>query len=211
LYALPLLFPEDKAVRNITDEFMFGNSFLVAPVINPMYTAKKEGKVTQDFSSVGKRQVYLPKGSAWIDFWTGEKLQGGQELTRETPINITPLYVKAGSILPWGPDVQFASQKDWSTLEIRIYPGADASFTLYEDEKDNYNYEKGKFSTITFNWNDAARTLSISDLKGAFNGMLKNRTFQVVVITPSSNTAEKAASKVGKTVAYSGKSTTIKF
>lgn len=211
LYALPLIFPEDKAVRNITDEFMFGNSFLVAPVINPMYTAKKEGKVTQDFSSVGKRQVYLPKGSAWIDFWTGEKLQGGQELTRETPINITPLYVKAGSILPWGPDVQYASQKDWSTLEIRIYPGADASFTLYEDEKDNYNYEKGTFSTITFNWNDAARTLSIGDLKGAFNGMLKNRTFQVVVITPSTNTAEKAASKVGKTVAYSGKSNTIKF
>jgi len=211
LYALPLVFPEDKAVRNITDEFMFGSSFLVAPVINPMYTAKKDGKVTQDFSNVGKRQVYLPKGSEWIDFWTGEKLQGGQELTRETPINMTPLYVKAGSILPWGPDVQYASQKDWSTLEIRIYPGADAKFTLYEDEKDNYNYEKGKFSTIAFNWNDAARTLSIGDLKGAFNGMLKNRKFQVVVITPSTNAAEKGSGKMGKTITYNGKLKTVKL
>jgi alpha-D-xyloside xylohydrolase len=211
LYALPLIFPDDKKVRNITDEFMFGNSFLVAPVINPMYTAKKEGKVTQDFSSVGKRQVYLPNGSEWIDFWTGEKLQGGQELTRETPINMTPLYVKAGSIVPWGPDVQYAAQKDWSMLEIRLYPGANATFTLYEDEKDNYNYEQGKFSTITFNWNDAAKTLSIGDVKGSFNGMLKNRKFQVVMISPSANTAEKAAAKGGKTVAYWGKLKTIKF
>lgn len=211
LYALPLIFPEDKAVRNITDEFMFGNSFLVAPVIKPMYTARKEGKVTQDFNTIGKRQVYLPKGSAWIDFWTGQTMQGGQELTQETPINMTPLYVKAGSILPWGPDVQFAEQKDWSTLEIRVYPGADATFTLYEDEKDNYNYEKGAFSTITFNWNDAAKTLTLGALKGSFNGMLKNRKFQVVLITPSTNTAEKAAFKAGKQVAYSGKSKTIKL
>jgi alpha-D-xyloside xylohydrolase len=211
LYALPLVFPQDKALRNVTDEFMFGNAFLVAPVINPMYTAKKNGKVTQDFSSVGKRQVQLPKGSAWIDFWTGEKLEGGQELTRETPINITPLYVKAGSIVPWGPDVQYASQKDWSTLEIRVYPGADGSFTLYEDEKDNYNYEKGSFSTIAFTWNETAKTLTIGDLKGSFKGMLKNRKFQVVLVTPSSNTAEKGVAKSSKTVAYSGKTKTIKL
>ena len=204
LNALPLVFPADKAVRNVSDEFMFGNAFLVAPVINPMYTAKKDGKVSQDFSNVGKRQVYLPKGSSWVDFWTGETMQGGQVVTREAPIQVTPLYVKVGSILPWGPDVQFAAQKDWSTLGIRVYPGADATFTLYEDEKDNYNYEKGRYSTIEFTWNEAAKTLTIGDLKGGFKGMLKNRKFQVVMMTPS-------AKKIVKQVDYSGKSKTIKL
>lgn len=211
LNALPLVYPQDKNVLNCTDEFLFGNSFLVAPVIEPMYTSRKDGKVTADFGRVGKRQVYLPKGSNWIDFWTGETLTGGQSIDRETPVDLTPVYVKSGSILPWGPEVQYASQKDWSKLEIRVYPGADATFTLYEDEKDNYNYENGAFSTITFNWNDADRTLRISDCKGSFPGMLKKRIFQVVLVGPNSNPAEKSVLRAVVPVAYNGKSKTIKL
>lgn len=95
-----------------------------------------------------------------------------------------PVYVKAGSIVPWGPSVQYATEKDWDNLEIRIYPGKDATFTLYEDENDNYNYEKGIYSTITFDWNDKDRILTISDRNGAFPGMLKKRTFNVAVVSP---------------------------
>ena len=113
-------------------------------------------------------ELYLPAGTNWIDFWTGEMIKGRQIITKETPIDIMPLYVKAGSIIPIGPDVQYAEEKEWDNLEIRIYEGADGEFTLYEDENDNYNYEKGLYSTITFNWNDGSKTLTISDREGSF-------------------------------------------
>ena len=98
--------------------------------------------------------MYLPAGTNWIDFWTGTQHTGGQTISKETPLNIVPLYVKAGSILPMGPEVQYATEKKWDDLELRIYPGADGEFVLYEDENDNYNYERGQYSEIRFNWNE---------------------------------------------------------
>lgn len=118
------------------------------------------------------------------------------------------MYVKAGSVIPFGPDVQYSTQKKWDDLEIRVYPGADGSFTLYEDEFDNYNYEEGKYSEITFTWNDAVNTLSISDRTGSYPGMLKNRRFNIVKVDTSTPSGSKPAS-ASKSVTYSGKSKAI--
>lgn len=159
-------FPEDKKVIDIGDEYMFGKSILVAPVT----------------SEVRRRSLYLPEGGQWVDFWTGEKLEGGQEISREAPIDIIPLYVKAGSIIPVGPSVQFATEKSWDDLQVRIYPGADGEFTLYEDENDNYNYEKGKYTTVRMTWSDKDRKLTIHPRMGSYDGMLQHRNFRVVVV-----------------------------
>ncbi|HLP17023.1 MAG TPA: glycoside hydrolase family 31 protein, partial [Bacteroidota bacterium] len=151
--ALVMDFAQDKSALAINDEYLFGRSLLVHPVTKPMYTKiSVEGKDTinvEDFTKVKKDELYLPKGAVWYDFWTGEKHAGGATVAKETPIDILPLYVKAGSILPIGPNVQYATEKKWDQLQLRVYPGADGEFTLYEDEFDNYNYEKGKYSTIT--------------------------------------------------------------
>lgn len=211
IYALPLMFENDPKVRDINDEFMFGTSILVAPVIKPMYTGKKEEKVFEDFTTTGSREVYLPKGANWVDFWTGEKLNGGQSVIKETPINIIPLYVKEGTILPWGPKVQYAQEKKWDKLEIRIYPGANGEFSLYEDENDNYNYEKGAFSTILFKWNEQNKTLTISNRKGSFNGMIKNRTFDIILVNTKKGAGTNASTHFNATVSYSGKEKTIKL
>ena len=111
-----------------------------------------------------------------------------------------PIYVKAGSILPIGPDVQYATEKPWDNLEIRVYPGADGEFTLYEDEFDNYNYEKGAYSTITFKWDDSSRTLSVGDRKGTFPGMLDGRKFRVRIMD-GKNTPVKEATYDGAGIA----------
>ncbi len=205
-------FAHDKEVLDMDNEYMFGHSFLVRPVTDSIYTwqdANRNGHV-KDFSKVGTTKVYLPKGADWIDFWTGENHKGGQSIDREVPIDIMPVYVKAGSIVPWGPSVQYATEKNWDNLEIRVYPGQDAEFTLYEDENDNYNYEKGLRSTITFRWNDADKTLTISDREGKFPGMLKSRTFNVAVISPDNNGADLYCPKTQK-VKYSGKKKTIRL
>ncbi len=218
--ALVMDFADDKKVLDINDQFMFGKSILVAPVLEAHYTPEKivksneesgwnrnEGdnktnKPEVDFTQKKTTQVYLPDGTIWYDFWTNERFEGGQELSKETTIGTIPLYIKAGSILPIGPKVQYAEEKQWDELEIRIYEGADGEFTLYEDENDNYNYEKGIFSTITFTWNDARKTLTISDRKGTFQGMLVKRQFDVKTI---------GKTKKVKIVAYQGAKTMIKL
>jgi alpha-D-xyloside xylohydrolase len=125
-------------------------------------------------------------------------------------MDIMPLYIKAGSIIPMGPTVQYASEKQDPT-EIRIYPGANGTFVLYDDEKDNYNYEKGMYATIEFNWNDASKTLTIGDRKGSFNGMLNSRTFNIVVVGEQIGTGVNAVGKYVKTVKYDGKAKSIKL
>ncbi|MDP4202890.1 MAG: glycoside hydrolase family 31 protein [Bacteroidota bacterium] len=196
-------FVNDKAVPDINDEYLFGKSILVAPVVNPMYVSSQDGKGTEDYSQAKSRKVYLPAGSQWFDFWTGEKLDGGQSLEKAAPIDILPLYIKAGSVIPFGPKVQYATEKKWNNLEIRIYPGADGEFVLYEDENDNYNYEKGAYSTISFHWNDKSRVLTISERNGHFAGMLEKRSFIL-------NMAGKDKKAVKK-VSYSGKKMFVKF
>ena len=147
----------------------------------------------------------------WIDFWTGEKLDGGKKIIADAPIEKIPLYVKAGSIIPMGPFLQYSTEKPADPIELRIYPGADGNFTLYEDENDNYNYEKGLYSTITLSWNDAKKVLTISDRKGSFPGMLTERKFNFVRVGNGKGTGMNWAEKSDKEVTYSGKKTVVKF
>jgi alpha-D-xyloside xylohydrolase len=179
---LSMDFPEDRKVWNMGTEYLYGKSLLIVPITRPHYAKGEKASATVDFSDTQLYPVYLPEGADWYDFWTNEKLSGGTEYQRETPIDLMPVYVRAGSIIPVGPDVQYADEKDWRHLEIRVYPGADAEFVLYEDENDNYNYEKGAYSTTRMKWNDSEHRLTIEDPQGEFPGMLKERTFHVVVI-----------------------------
>ena len=200
-YMRPLFadFAQDKTVWNVNDEFMFGHSILAAPIVNPQYTEEKiirtdamtgwdrneltveSGHLKVDWAAPQTAVKYLPKGAKWYDFWTNKQYKGGQRVTIETTLDHVPMFVRAGSILPLGPEMQYVGEKNWENLELRIYPGADGSFMLYEDEGDNYNYEKGAYSVIQFSWNEKTRTLTISDRQGTYPGMLKNRQFTVVL------------------------------
>jgi alpha-D-xyloside xylohydrolase len=199
-YMRPLFsdFAADKKVWNITDEFLFGRSILAAPIVKAQYTEEKiirtdamtgwnrqnatDGSAAGaiDFTATKTTTKYLPKGAAWYDFWTNKQYKGGQDVTLETTLDRVPMFVRAGSILPLGPEMQYVGEKAWDNLEMRVYPGANGSFTLYEDEGDNYNYEKGQYATITFQWNDKARTLTIGERKGSYPGMLQKRQFTIV-------------------------------
>ena len=199
-YMRPLFsdFAADKKVWNITDEFLFGRSILAAPIVKAQYTEEKiirtdamtgwnrqsvsDGSAIGgiDFTQAKSTTKYLPKGATWYDFWTNKQYKGGQDVTLETTLDRVPMFVRAGSVLPLGPEMQYVGEKAWDNLELRIYPGANGSFTLYEDEGDNYNYEKGQYATITFQWNDKARTLTIGERKGSYPGMLQKRQFTIV-------------------------------
>ena len=213
--ALMMDFPQDKNALDINDEYLFGKSLLVSPVIKAMYIKPvingRDTSFAEDFSTPKTKETYLPVGSDWFDFWTGEKLNGGSKANKETPIDIIPLYVKAGSIIPMGPSVQYAEEKKWDDLEVRIYPGADGKFVLYEDENDNYNYEKGAYSTITFTWDNKKKTLTISDRNGSFPGMLQARKFNLVLVSTRKGTGENLSSNPEYSVNYSGKKAIIKF
>ena len=214
LRALFMDFNEDQKVHTISNQYMFGKAFLVTPVTKNMYvfSDKEQWKDPyEDFSKTGTQDVYLPKGTKWFDFWTGEALNGGQMVTKEVPIDIIPLYVRAGSIVPFGPKVQYSTEKKWNNLEIRIYPGADGEFVLYEDENDNYNYEKGAYSIIKFTWDDAKRTLNIADREGTFPGMLKSRKFNIVVVDKENGTGSVQSTKFTKSVSYGGKKKSVKL
>jgi alpha-D-xyloside xylohydrolase len=200
-YMRPLFsdFAADKKVWDVTDEFLFGRSILAAPIVNPQYTEEKiirtdamtgwDRQRVSDGSPVGEidwmatktATKYLPKGATWYDFWTNKQYKGGQMVTLETSFDRVPMFVRAGSILPLGPEMQWVGEKKWDNLELRIYPGADGQFVLYEDEGDNYNYEKGMYSVIPFGWNEKTHTLTIGDRQGTYPGMLQNRQFTIVL------------------------------
>ena len=150
------------------------------------------------------RTLYLPAGNPWIDFWTGETLAGGQSVAADAPIDKIPLMVRAGSIIPMGPFLQYSTEKPADPIELRIYPGADGAFTLYEDENDNYNYEKGAYATIAFHWDDARRELAIDARQGKFPGMLKARTFQVVLVRKGQGAGLDVTQTPDKVIAYQG-------
>lgn len=170
-------FSNDANVFDIKDEFMFGPAFLVSPVTTPMYYDKGSVKLKRE----KKKNVYLPKGTNWIDFWTDKSYKGGQSINVDAPIDKIPLFVRQGSIIPIGPAVQHTGELQGKNLELAIYPGKDTRFVLYEDEGDNYNYEQGAFSTIELIWNDKAKTLMIGKRKGEFIGMEKVRTICVIL------------------------------
>ena len=200
-YMRPLFsdFAADKKVWNINDEFMFGHSILAAPIVKAQYTeekiirtdamtgwnrqdakGQKEDGRGIDWAEAKTATKYLPKGAAWYDFWTGKYYAGGQDVLLATTLDRVPMFVRAGSILPLGPEMQYVGEKAWDNLEMRVYPGANGRFTLYEDEGDNYNYEKGQYATIAFQWDDKARTLTIGERKGNYPGMLTKRQFTIV-------------------------------
>jgi alpha-D-xyloside xylohydrolase len=181
-------FRDDVRAQNIGDEFLFGPNLLVAPVTEPAATT---------------RHLYLP-GTSWYNFWTGEAVSGGRTTDAQSPIERIPLYVRAGSILPMGPEVEYAAEKAPDPIEIRIYRGADGTFTLYEDENDTYNYEKGAHATIPLWWDDATHTLTIGDRTGTYPGMAEKRTFQIVLVGENHGVGGGLTQKVDKTVLYSG-------
>ncbi len=197
--ALFMDFRDDKHTWNNNSEFMYGRSLLVCPVLHPLYTKEqvewtREDYPVVDWTAEKSYEVYLPAGAQWYDYRTGIRYEGGHTLNASAPLATMPLYVKAGSILPLGPDVQYTGEKPWDNLDIIVYPGTDAEFTLYEDEGDNYNYEKGIYSTITFKWNDKTRTLTIGKRQGSYPGMLTTRKFNVKVV----GGAEKSVTYNGK-------------
>ncbi len=157
------------------------------------------------------RTVYLPAGRSWVDFWTGATLAGGQTVTAAAPIDLIPLYVPAGSLLPLGSPVQYAAENPGAPLELRVYPGADAAFTLYEDENDNYDYEKGVHATIRLEWHDATRQLAIAARDGSYPGMPVRREFQIVVVGPGHGAGPDPTPAADRTVSYAGEAMTVKL
>tara|TARA_R110002050_G_scaffold268550_1_gene410670 strand:- start:5081 stop:7732 length:2652 start_codon:yes stop_codon:yes gene_type:complete len=164
-------FSGDEKALEQNYEYMFGPAFLVAPVLS-------KGEKTSE--------VYLPKNqSGWFDFWTGNHIEGGTTVQTKTDVSTIPLFIKSGSIVPMGKQMQYTGEKTQDAIEIRVYTGTDGVFELYEDEGTNYNYEKGAYSIIPFKWDDKKQTLTIEKRKGSFDGMIKNRIFNIVFVRES--------------------------
>ena len=218
LRALTYDFASDKNTWNLGSEFMFGRSILATPILDPQYTEekifkedamsgwdKKDGKIEKlkdgkiDFSEEKTATKYLPKGANWYEFYTEKLYKGGRNVTFTTTIDRTAMFVKAGTILPLAPVMQYAQQSQWDNLDIIVYPGSNAVFTLYEDEGDNYNYERGVYSTITMKWNDSQRTFTVETRQGQFPGMLQNRKFNIRI----------PGTEAVKTVDYNGNAVSV--
>ena len=187
--ALPLEFSSDPGAREVSDQFMFGSALLISPVAT-------EG--------ARQRTLYLPAGVSWVDFWTGKRMSGGQNITADAPLDRIPIYAKAGSIVALGPAVESASDKT-DPIELRIYAGSNADFALYEDEGDNYDYEHGASSVIPLHWDDKTQTLIIGDRRGSFPGMLEHRTFHAVVVRDGRGTGVSARTEPDAIIEYDGK------
>jgi alpha-D-xyloside xylohydrolase len=197
LRALVMDFRTEAAARDIPDQFMFGPAFLVSPVLT--YNARA-------------RSVYLPStAGGWYDFWTGKVTAGGQTVEAQAAFDSIPLYVRAGSIVPIGPELQYVAEKAPDPITIYVYTGADGIFTLYEDEGLTYDYEQGAFAEIAFRWTEASRTLSIGARQGSFAGMITHRTFQVVLVTPSKASGFTFAPTADKILTYDGVATEVTF
>tara|TARA_R110002033_G_scaffold153547_1_gene190009 strand:- start:163 stop:717 length:555 start_codon:yes stop_codon:yes gene_type:complete len=181
-------FNEDTTAVSQAYEYMFGKAFLIAPVTE---------------ADVTNWDVYLPKQTAWYDFWTGKKFEGGQTIATEAPLDKIPVFVKEGSIVPLGNVIQ-STQTKQDILEIRIYTGKDATFTLYDDEGDNYNYEKGKHIEIPMIWNEKNQTLTLEKQVGAYKDQIKTYTMNIVWVTGNQN------NEIAKTVKYTGKKMVLK-
>jgi len=161
-------FAGDPKVFDIKDQFMFGPSLLVHPITEPL-CYDEQGKPLKNVKRT--HETYLPKGTTWIDYWTGKSYSGGTAVTTEATLDHIPLFVRAGSIIPMGPVVEYAEQPTDKPLEIHIYPGADASFDLYDDAGDNYDYEEGEYNIVNLNWNETTRCLTLGERLGGFAGM----------------------------------------
>ena len=191
LRALPFDFRNDPSALDAADEFMLGPAFLVCPVYRPSWY--RPGSKPIEHGPRGRR-VYLPEGGEWFDFWTDRRLSGGQVVEVAAPLERIPVFVRAGSIVPMGPVRQHSGEAPDAPLELHVYPGRDASFTLYEDEGDGYAYEQGAFATVEIRWDDRARLLTIGGRTGAYPGMPGVREVAVTLhpIAEGSGTAAVA-------------------
>jgi alpha-D-xyloside xylohydrolase len=192
--ALVMDFRDDPRVWNIGDQFLFGPSLLIDPVAEPGATS---------------RHLYLPKAK-WCNFWTGEELDGGRAIDTPAPLHEIPIFVRAGAILPMGPPIEFAGQAN-DPIELRVYPGADGEFTLYADEGDTYNYEKGAYATILFRWNESHHLLTIAKREGTYPGMRQNLTFNIVFVQRNHGTEIEETRIPDSTVTYDGRPVEIKW
>ncbi len=186
-------FRTDVRAASIGDQFMFGPAFMVKPVTEP---------------GASTTRLYLPQAK-WYDFWGGAQVQGPRMVDAPSPLDRLPLHIRAGSIVPMGPEIQWSTGKPADPIELRIYRGADGDFTLYEDENDNYNYEKGEYAIIRFHWNDARQELTIGDRQGEFPGMLTQRTFRIVFVRENHGAGIEATPVPDKVVEYRGKQITV--
>ncbi len=190
-------FANDPKVLDITDQYMFGPSLLICPVTE--YKARE-------------REVYLPvQNGGWYDFWTGKHYEGGKKFTISAPLEEIPIFVKAGSIIPFGPELQYTSEKKPDSILLRVYQGADAAFSLYEDEGINYNYEKGKYTEIKASWNESKNQLTIADRKGMFDGMLKDRKFKVEMVSKDNPIGYDKKAEPSRIIEYTGNDIKIKL
>ena len=203
--ALVMDFPDDPKVRDHSEAYMFGSSLLVHPVTRPMYYTA-EGKIHAPDTNIS---VYLPahKGQYWYDFSEERLWKGGETIRYAAPLKKIPLFVKGGSILPINEIAQYVGEKNDATMDILVYGGADADFTLYEDDNETYNYEKGDYSTITFSWDNTRGSLTISAKEGSLT-MLESRTFRVRFIMPRTGSDQPRVST--REVTYKNKKITIK-
>ena len=188
--ALVMDFNGDKKVENVGDQYMFGPSLMVAPVYQ--YKARN-------------REVYFPAANGWYDLYSGKYTEGGQKISVDAPYERMPLFVREGSIVPFGPEIQYASEKQADIITLYVYTGKDAEFKLYEDEGINYNYEKGAFNTILFKYNEQSGKLTIGDATGSFDGMLKSRKFNIVWVSKEKPVAFDLSKNADTTVSYEGK------
>ena len=186
--ALPFVYPGDQSLRDVSDQFLFGDSLLINPVTEPNATTRK---------------IILPAGSDWYDFWSGQKSRGGQTIVADAPLDKMPILVREGSIVPLGPKVQYAAENQDPT-ELRIYGGKDADFQLYEDSGDGYAYERGERATINLHWNDRSRELTIGERSGSFPGLRSKRTFNIVLTRSERGVGLEPAKEYDRSVAYEG-------
>ena len=187
--ALVMDFNGDKNVENIPNQWMFGPSFMACPV---------------GYYGARSREVYFPQQRGWYDLYTGKYIAGGQTLEVEAPYERIPVYVPEGSIIPFGPEIQWSDEKPAELINLYVYEGKDAEFLLYEDEGTNYNYEKGKYATINITYSESSKTLTIGARKGSFNGMLQNRRFNVVTISKNHAQTLNLENPQGKMIEYNG-------
>ena len=186
----------DKKVENIPDQWMFGPALMACPV--GYYKARN-------------RDVYFPKQCGWYDLYTGKHINGGQTLKVDAPYEKIPVFVREGAIIPFGPEIEYTDQKPAQLINLYVYAGADGQFTLYEDEGTNYNYEQGYYTTIDIKYADADRQLTIGKRTGSFDGMLENRQFNVVLVSPNKAQSLNLDNPAGKLVDYNGEEVQIKL
>jgi len=211
---LPMDFPADKKVYNIGDEYMFGPSFLVKPVTEQQYFSIRTDTLAEqqmNRTTFDSTDFYLPAGSAWFDLFSGKRFEGGQTVHTPSPLEVIPVYIRAGSIIPYAPLMQYTTEKTEDPIDLRIFPGADADFSLYEDENDGYNYEKAAYSVIPVHWNDRDNTVTIGKREGEFPGMLKNRNFKITLYSAVIPEGFTTAPVTEKKLRYNGSEISLKI